>query len=145
MTPDRTLLERLRKTNWNFKTPFTHGLRNFWAKNLESNLKFIKTGLNNMLSYLSKSAFKMASEDPQKNIATTVSHITTVSFFCQLSLLFPLRYLKTAINWCNLVLNLSLLFSKVCCYNFLYQAGLPSINVWLITCYANLTSTYHPY
>ena len=38
-------------------------------------------------------------------------------------------------------LNLSLLFSKVCCFNFLYKAGLPSINVWLITCYANLTST----
>ena len=45
----------------------------------------------------------------------------------------------------KLVLNLSLLFSKVCCSNFLYQAGLPSINVWLITCYANLISTYHPY
>ena len=53
--------------------------------------------------------------------------------------------LKTPVNGSKLVLNLSLLFSKVCCSNFWYQAGLPSINVWLITCYANLTSTYHPY
>ena len=53
--------------------------------------------------------------------------------------------LKTPINGSKLVLNLSPLFSKVCCFNFLYQAGLPSINVWLITCYTNLTSTYHPY
>ena len=29
----------------------------------------MKNGLNNRLSDLSKSAFKMASEDPQKNIA----------------------------------------------------------------------------
>ena len=28
-TPARNLLERLRKKNWNFKTPFTHGLRHF--------------------------------------------------------------------------------------------------------------------
>ena len=27
--PARTFLERLRKKNWNFKTPFTHGLRQF--------------------------------------------------------------------------------------------------------------------
>ena len=64
------------------------------------------------------------------------------SVLCQLSLLFPLGSLKTPVNGSKLVLNLSLLFSKVCCSNFLYQAGLPSINVWLITCYANLTSTY---
>ena len=28
-TPARTLLEGLGKKNWNFKTPFTHGLRHF--------------------------------------------------------------------------------------------------------------------
>ena len=39
---------------------------------------------------------------------------------------------KTPINGSKLVLNLSLLFSKVCCFKFLYQACLPSINVWLI-------------
>ena len=49
----------------------------------------------------------------------------------------------TSINGSKLVLNLSLLFSKVCCVNFvLYKAGLSSINGWLITGYANLTSTY---
>ena len=64
------------------------------------------------------------------------------SVLCQLSLLFPLESLKTSINGSKLVLSLSLLFSKVCCFNFLYKPGLPSINVWLITCYANLTSTY---
>ena len=69
MTPARTLLERLRKKKWNFKTPFTHGLRHFWAKTPKSKLKFIKNGLNNLLSDLSKNAFKMTSEDPQKNIA----------------------------------------------------------------------------
>ena len=53
--------------------------------------------------------------------------------------------LKTPINASKLVLNLLLLFSKFCCFNFLYQSGLPSIYVWLITWYANLTSTYHPY
>ena len=26
LTPAKTLLERLSKKNWNFKTPFTHGL-----------------------------------------------------------------------------------------------------------------------
>ena len=67
------------------------------------------------------------------------------SVLCQLSLLFPLGRLKTCINGSKLVLSLLLLFSIVCCFNFLYQAGLPSINVWLITCYANLTSTYNPY
>ena len=65
-------------------------------------------------------------------------------FFCQLSLLFPLENLKTPGNGSKLVLNLLMWFSKVCCFNFLYQGGLPSINVWLITSYANLTSTYHP-
>ena len=50
-------------------TPFTHGLRHFWAKTPKSKLKFIKKGLNIMLSDSLKSAFKMASEDPQKNIA----------------------------------------------------------------------------
>ena len=65
------------------------------------------------------------------------------SVLCQLSLLFPLENWKTSINGSKRVLNLSLLFSKVCCVNFfLYKAGLPSINIWLITCYANLTSTY---
>ena len=59
----------------------------------------------------------------------------------QLSLLFPLRSLKTPTNGSKLVLRLLLLFPKVCCFNFLYQAGLPSINVWLVTCYDNLTST----
>ena len=67
MTPARTLLERLRKKNWNFKTPFTHGFRYFWAKTQKS--KFVRNGLNNMLTDLSKSAYKMATEDPQKNIA----------------------------------------------------------------------------
>ena len=67
------------------------------------------------------------------------------SVFCQLSLLFPLGSLKTPVNGSKLVLNLLLLLSKVCCFNILYQAGLPTINVWLITCYANLTSTFHPY
>ena len=67
------------------------------------------------------------------------------SVLCQLSLLFPLGSLKTPVNESKWVLSLSLLFLKVCCYNFLYQAGLPSINVWLITCYANLISTYHTY
>ena len=65
-TTARTLLERLRKKNWNFRTPFTHGLRHFWDKTPKSKYKFIKNSLNNMLSDLSKSAFKMASEDPQK-------------------------------------------------------------------------------
>ena len=64
------------------------------------------------------------------------------SVLCQLSLLFPLESLKLSINGSKLVLYLSLLFSKVCCFNFLYKAGLPSINVWLITWYPNLTSTY---
>ena len=68
----------------------------------------------------------------------------TAHYNSQLPLLFPLGSLKTPVNGSKLVLNLSLLFSKVCCFNFLYQAGLPIINVWLITCYANLTSTYHP-
>ena len=68
------------------------------------------------------------------------------SQFCvSFLLLFPLGSLKTSVNGSKLVLNLSLLFSKVCCFNFLYQSGLPSISVWLITCYANLTSTYNPY
>ena len=62
--------------------------------------------------------------------------------FCQLSLLFPLGNLKMPINESKFVLNLSLLFSNACCFKFLYQAGLPSINVCLITCYNNLTSTY---
>ena len=53
----------------NFKTQFTHDLRHFWAKTPKSKLKFIKNGLNNMLSHLSKNAIKMASEDPAKNIA----------------------------------------------------------------------------
>ena len=65
----RHQLERLRKKNWNFKTPFTHGLRYFLAKTRKSKLKYIKNGLNNMLSDLSKSALKMALEDLQKNIA----------------------------------------------------------------------------
>ena len=64
------------------------------------------------------------------------------SVLCQLSLLFSLESLKMSINGSKLVLSLSLLFSKVCCFNFLYKAGLPSTNVWLINCYANLTSTY---
>ena len=59
----------IEEENWNFKTPFTHGLRHFWAKTPKSKLKFIKNCLNNMLSDSSKSAFKMASEDPQKIIA----------------------------------------------------------------------------
>ena len=67
LTPDRTLLERLRKKKWKFKMPFTHGLRHFWAKTPKSKLKLKKNGLDNMLSDLSKSAFKMASEDPKKN------------------------------------------------------------------------------
>ena len=44
-------------------------------------------------------------------------------------------------NGSKLVLKLSLLFSKVCCFNLLSQAGLARINVWLITCYDNHTST----
>ena len=66
----------------------------------------------------------------------------TAHYNSQLSFLFPLGNLKTPINGSKLVLNLSLLFSKVCCFNFFYQAGLPSINFWLITCYANLTSPF---
>ena len=69
MTPARTLLERLRKKNLNFKTPFAHGLRHFGAKTQKSKFKFIKNCFNNMLSDLSKSAYKMASDDPHKNIA----------------------------------------------------------------------------
>ena len=53
----------------NLKTPFTHDLRHFWAKTLKSKFKFLKNGFNNMLLDSSKNAFKMASEDPQKNIA----------------------------------------------------------------------------
>ena len=49
-----------------------------------------------------------------------------------LDLLFPLGSLNTPVNGSKLVLNLSLLFSKVSCFYFLYQAALPSINVWLI-------------
>ena len=45
----------------------------------------------------------------------------------------------------KLVLNLVLLLSKVYCFDFLYQAGLAIIYIWLITYYANLTSTYNPY
>ena len=70
-------------------------------------------------------------------------HITTVSFVSAFIIVFTGKP-KNAINRSKLVLNLSLLFSKVWCFNFLYHAGLPSINVWLITCYGNLTSTYHP-
>ena len=29
--------------------------------------------------------------------------------------------------------------------DFLYQAGIASIDIWLITCLANMTSTYLPY
>ena len=52
--------------DWNFKTPFTHGLRHLWAKTPKSKLKFINNGLNIMLSDGWKSAFEMASEDPKK-------------------------------------------------------------------------------
>ena len=43
-TPARTSPERLRKKNWNFKTPFTHGLRHFSAKTQKSKFKSIKNG-----------------------------------------------------------------------------------------------------
>ena len=45
---------------------FTHGLEHFWAKTPKSKLKFIKNGLNIMLSDSWKSAFKMASEKVRK-------------------------------------------------------------------------------
>ena len=64
-----TLLERLGKKNWNSKTPFKHGLGHFLAKTPKSKFNFINNNLNNMLSNSSKSAFKIASEDPKKNIA----------------------------------------------------------------------------
>ena len=69
LTPAGNLLKRLKKKIFSFKTPFTYGLRHFWAKNLKSKLKFIKNGWNIMLSDSGKSAFKMAMEDLQKNIA----------------------------------------------------------------------------
>ena len=50
--------------------------------------------------------------------------------------------LETSINGSKLVLNLSLFFQKSVVLTFFYKAGLSSINVWLITGYANLTSTY---
>ena len=59
----------MKEENWNFKTPLTHGLRHFWAKTLKSKWKLIKKGLDFMLSDSQKSAFKMASEYPQKIIA----------------------------------------------------------------------------
>ena len=72
LTPAGNLLERLRKKNWNLKTPFTHGLRHFWAKNQKSKLKFIKKSLSFMPSDSWKSAFKMVSEDPQKILLKSI-------------------------------------------------------------------------
>ena len=75
------LLERLRKKNWNFKTPFTHGFRHFWAKTQKSKSKFIKNGLNITLSDLSKDAFKMALEDPQKILLKSTKNMKLSGFF----------------------------------------------------------------
>ena len=84
ITPARTLLERLRKKNWNLKTPFTHGLRHFWSKTPKSKFKSIKKGFNNMFSDLSKSVFKMASEDLQKILLKSTKNMKSSGFFSDL-------------------------------------------------------------
>ena len=48
------------------------------------NFKFIKNCLNNMLSDSSKSACKMASEDPQKNITKKYKNMKLSGFFSDL-------------------------------------------------------------
>ena len=52
LKPARNLLERLRKKNWNYKSPFTYILRHFGAYNPKSISKFMKNGLNSMLTHV---------------------------------------------------------------------------------------------
>ena len=72
-----------------------------------------------------------------KNLTVHYNSQVFVSF-----LLFSLGSLKTPLNKSKLVQNLSLLFSPVICCDFIYQTGLEMIDIWLMTCYVNLTPTY---
>ena len=57
-------------------------------------------------------------------------HITTVSFLSAFIIVSTGKHKNPyKLNGSKLVPSLSLLFSKGCCFKFLYQAGLPSINV----------------
>ena len=83
-TPAGILLERLWTKNWNVKTPFTHGLRHFWAKTPKSKKKKLKKGFNIMLSDSWKSAFKMTSEDAKKILQKSTKNMKLSGFFSNL-------------------------------------------------------------